>query len=72
MDFKISEIVDFSQSNMLIFITLFTNIISLGWIIYVAFKNNFEFNKGAAKFEIAVYAAFFLIVSILAGIMQSY
>eukprot|EP01022_Parablepharisma_sp_SALTPOND_P004491 TRINITY_DN120394_c0_g1_i1.p1 TRINITY_DN120394_c0_g1~~TRINITY_DN120394_c0_g1_i1.p1 ORF type:complete len:614 (-),score=10.35 TRINITY_DN120394_c0_g1_i1:170-1915(-) len=39
MKFSIKEITDFSQGNMLIFITLFTNIISLAVIIYIVFKN---------------------------------
>ena len=80
LDFNIKEITDFSQGNMLIFITLFTNIVSLIVIIFIVFKNKylaalyrrFELTKKAAILEIGVYGLFFLVVSIITGIMQAY
>lgn len=39
LDFSIRQIADFSHGNMLIFITLFTNIASLAVIIYIVFRN---------------------------------
>lgn len=39
IDFNIKEIVDFTKGNMLMFVTLFTNIASLAVIIIIVCKN---------------------------------